>query len=34
MMHLDTDAYLALAGLGLVLITTFGLLAFVLVKKR
>lgn len=33
-MHLDLDAYLALGGLGSVLAITFGLLAFVLMRKR
>ena len=33
-MHLDLDAYLALGGLGSVLVITFGLLAFLLLRKR
>ena len=33
-MHLDIDAYLALAGLGSILLITFGILGFMLLKKR
>ena len=33
-MHLDTDAYLALGGLASILAITFGLLAFLLIRKR
>ena len=33
-MHLDTDAYLALGGMGFVLAISFGLLIFLFVQKR
>ena len=33
-MHLDIDAYLALGGLASILVITFGLLGFLLIRKR
>lgn len=33
-MHLDLDAYLALGGLVSILLISFGILGFVLLKKR